>query len=170
MSRKNNYYSAELKYQAVGDYLSGKGSLQVISKKYGLRDTKQLRNWIKMYNGHTELKSYTGGSRMTKGRSTTYEERIALVKECIKNGYNYGEIAEKHKVGYQQIYTWVKKYKENGESALKDHRGRHKKDDIPQTEEEQLKLEVDTLKRQLYLAQMENDVLKKLQELERGNL
>ena len=107
---------------------------------------------------------------MTKGRSTTYEERIALVKECIKNGYNYGEIAEKHKVGYQQIYTWVKKYKENGESALKDHRGRHKKDDIPQTEEEQLKLEVATLKRQLYFAQMENDVLKKLQELERGNL
>ena len=49
---------------------------------------------------------------MTKGRSTTYEERIALVKECIENGYNYREIAEKYKVGYQQIYTWVKKYKE----------------------------------------------------------
>ena len=170
MSRKNNHYSAKLKYQAVGDYLSGKGSLQTISKKYGLRDTKQLRNWIKMYNGHTELKSYTGGSRMTKGRSTTYEERITLVKECMENGYNYGEIAEKYKVGYQQIYTWVRKYKENGESALKDHRGRHKKDYIPQTEDERLKLEVAALKRQLYLAQMENDVLKKLQELERGNL
>lgn len=170
MSRKNNHYSAELKYQAVEDYLSGKGSLRAISKKYGLGDTKLLRNWIKMYNGHTELKSYAGGSRMTKGRKTTYEERIALVKECIENGYNYGEIAEKYKVGYQQIYTWVKKYKENGESALKDHRGRHKKDYIPQTEEERLKLEVATLKRKLYLAQMENDVLKKLQELERGNL
>lgn len=107
---------------------------------------------------------------MTKGRSTTYEERIALVKECIENRYNYGEIAEKYKVGYQQIYTWVKKYKETGESALKNHRGRHKKDCIPQTEEERLKLEVATLKRKLYLAQMENDVLKKLQELERGNL
>ena len=170
MSRKNNHYSAEVKYQAVGDYLSGKGSLKAISKKYGLRDTKQLRNWIKMYNSHTELKSYAGGSRMTKGRSTTYEERITLVKECIENGYNYGEISEKYKVGYQQIYTWVRKYKENGESALKDHRGRHKKDYIPQTEEERLKLEVATLKWQLYLAQMENDVLKKLQELERGNL
>lgn len=170
MSRKNNHYSAEVKYQAVGDYLSGKGSLKAIGKKYGLRDTKQLRNWIKMYNGHTKLKSYTGGSRMTKGRSTTYEERITPVKECIENGYNYGEISEKYKAGYQQIYTWVRKYKENGESALKDHRGRHKKDYIPQTEEERLKLEVATLKRQLYLAQMENDVLKKLQELEKGNL
>ena len=97
---------------------------------------------------------------MTKGRSTTYEERIALVRECIEKGYNYGEIAEKYKVGYQQIYTWVKKYKEKGEAALKEHRGRHKKDYAPQTEEERLKLEVAALKRQLYLAQMENDVLK----------
>ena len=106
---------------------------------------------------------------MTKGRETTYEERIALVRECIENGYNYTDIAEKHKVGYQQIYTWVQKYKKNGEEGLKDRRGRNKKNHKPQTEEERLKLEVATLKRQLYLAQMENDVLKKLQELERGN-
>ena len=53
---------------------------------------------------------------------------------------------------------------------MKDHCGRHKEDYLPQTEEERLKLEVATLKRQLYLAQVENDVLKQLQELERGNL
>ena len=106
---------------------------------------------------------------MTKGRDTTYEERIAFVRECIENGYNYTEIAEKYKVGYQQIYTWVQKYKKNGEDALKDRRGRRKKDCKPQTEEERLRLENATLKRQLYLSQMEIDVLKKLQELERGN-
>ena len=37
---------------------------------------------------------------MTKGRDTTYEERITLVHECIENGYNYTGIAQKHKVGY----------------------------------------------------------------------
>ena len=169
MSRKNKSYPAELKYQAVGDYLSGKGSLSEICKKYRIQSDRQLRNWIKLYNGHKELKCYIGGSRMTKGRDTTYEERIEFVKECIKNGYNYTEIAQKYQVGYQQIYTWVQKYKKNGEEALKDRRGRRKKDHKPQTEEERLKLEVATLKRQLYLAQMENDVLKKLQELERGN-
>ena len=100
---------------------------------------------------------------MTKGRKTTYEERIAFVKECIENGCNYTEIAQKHQVGYQQIYTWVQKYKKYGEDAL------HKKDYKPQTEEERLRLENATLKRQLYLSQMEIDVLKKLQELERGN-
>ena len=82
---------------------------------------------------------------MTKGRDTTYEERIALVHECIENGYNYTGIAQKHKVGYQQIYTWVQKYKKDGEEGLKDRRGRHKKDYKPQTEEERLKLEAAAL-------------------------
>ena len=68
-----------------------------------------------------------------------------------------------------QIYTWVQKYKKYGEDSLKDRQGRHKKDYKPQTEEERLRLENATLKRQLYLSQMEIDVLKKLQELERGN-
>ena len=35
---------------------------------------------------------------MTKGRKTTYEERIVFVKECIENGCNYTEIAQKHQV------------------------------------------------------------------------
>ena len=88
---------------------------------------------------------------MTKGRDTTYEERIAPVHECIENGYNYTGIAQKHKVGYQQIYLIFLKYKKDGEDALKDRRGWHKKDYKPQTEEERLKLEVATLKRHLYL-------------------
>ena len=108
MSRKNKSYLAELKYQAVGDYLSGEGSLREICKKYGIRDKHTLQDWIKLYNGHKELKCHTGGSRMTKGRKTTYEERIAFVKECIENGCNYTEIAQKHQVGYQQIYTWYR--------------------------------------------------------------
>ena len=105
MSRKNKSYPAELKYQAVADYLSGAGSLRAICKKYKIGNKKRLQDWIKLYNSHKELKCYTGGSRMTKGRDTTYEERIAFVKECIENGYNYTEISEKYKGGYQQIYT-----------------------------------------------------------------
>ena len=115
MSRKNKSYLVELKYQAVGDYLSGGGALREICKKYGIRSTRQLRNWIKLYNSHKELKCYTGGSRMTKGRDTTYEERIALVHECIENGYNYTGIAQKHKVGYtftsrEQLISTIESY------------------------------------------------------------
>ena len=91
------------------------------------------------------------------------------MKECIENGCNYTEIFFFNDFGYKEIDTWVQKEKKDGEDALKDRRGRHKKDYKPQTEEERLRLENATLKRQLYLSQMEIDVLKKLQELERGN-
>ncbi len=35
---------------AVEDYLGGKGSLQIIAAKYGLRSETTLRAWIKVYN------------------------------------------------------------------------------------------------------------------------
>ena len=115
MSRKNKSYPAELKYQAVADYLSGAGSLRAICKKYKIGNKKRLQDWIKLYNSHKELKCHAGGSRMTKGRDTTYEERIALVHECIENGYNYTGIAQKHKVGYtftsrEQLISTIESY------------------------------------------------------------
>ena len=127
MSRKNKSYPAELKYQAVADYLSGAGSLRAICKKYKIGNKKRLQDWIKLYNSHKELKCYTGGSRMTKGRDTTYEERIALVHECIENGYNYTGIAQKHKVGYtftsrEQLISTIENYIDYYNSRRYQHR------------------------------------------------
>lgn len=48
---------------------------------------------------------------MTKGRSTTYDERISTVEDCIGNEHNCAITAEKHKISYQQVYMWVHKYK-----------------------------------------------------------
>ena len=89
MSRKEKSYSAELKYQAVSDYLNGKGLLREICRKYKIRSTRQLRNWIKMYNGHKELKCYTGGSRMTKGRKTTYGHTFTSREQLISTIESY---------------------------------------------------------------------------------
>ena len=47
--RRNKYYDRKLKLQAVQDYLGGGGSLRTICKKHGIKDKKQLRNWIKWY-------------------------------------------------------------------------------------------------------------------------
>lgn len=47
---QNRVYPPELKRQAVEDYLAGSGSLLEISKKYKLRNDRQLHNWIKEYN------------------------------------------------------------------------------------------------------------------------
>lgn len=104
---------------------------------------------------------------MKQGRETTQEERIAIAKDCLENGSNYGETAVKYKVSYQQVYTWVKKFKELGGSGLEDRRGRRTVAQEPRSELEQAKIEIAELKHKLYMAEMERDLLKKLDELER---
>jgi transposase-like protein len=167
----NRVYKAELKVQAVLSYLNGEGSLLDICQKYRIRDTRQLRDWIKVYNAHGDLNSRKhsgGGSYMSKARNTTQEERLQIVQECLASDKNYGEMAKKHKVSYQQVRTWTLRYIELGESGLEDRRGRRKKDQTPRTELEKAQIEIKKLKHQLYMAEMERDLLKKLNELERG--
>ena len=104
---------------------------------------------------------------MKSARKTTQEERVRIAKECIENGDNYGEIAIKYQVSYQNVYSWVKKYRELGEAGLEDRRGQRTAQQEPRTEEERLRIEVAQLKHELYLARMERDLLKKLEEIER---
>ena len=71
-SRKNHRYPEEIKRKAVEDYLSGKGSLEQIGGKYGLRSITQLRQWIKVYNAHEDFnfrKNSGGGSSMPQART-----------------------------------------------------------------------------------------------------
>lgn len=167
---RNRRYSAEEKRQAAEDYLAGKGSQMEISKKYGLRSKRQLQDWLKVYNAHGDFNSRKqsgGGSYMKQRRETTLEERIQIVKECIASGKNYGEMALKYQVSYQQVRTWTLRYEEMGEAGLQDRRGRRKKDQTPRTELERAQIEIEQLKHKLYLAEMERELLKKLDEIER---
>lgn len=75
---KGKLYSKELKEAAVKDFLSGEYSQREIVLKYDIPTVSTLRKWIKKYNSYRELKD-TGKGRfasMTKGRKTTWEERI----------------------------------------------------------------------------------------------
>ena len=165
----NRTYPVELKALAVREYLDGHGSLKDICEKHKIRSERQLRSWIKVYNRHEEFKTFTGGSRMTKGRQTTKEERLAIAEDCIANGYNYGEIALKYAVSYQQVYTWVKKIQEHGQDGLDDRRGHRPPPHEPLTAEELLRQENEQLKKANYRLQMENDFIKKLKEVEGRN-
>ncbi len=107
---------------------------------------------------------------MSKVRNTTQEERVQIAKESLASGKNYGEMAQKYNVSYQQVRTWTLRYMELGESGLEDRRGKRKKDQVPRTELEKAQIEIEKLKHQLYMAEMERDLLKKLKELERGDL
>lgn len=165
----NNRYSVDCKVGAVEAYLRGEGSLESICTKYGLRSKKQLQDWIALYNGHKELQATGGQGRgicMTKGRLTTLEERIEIVSYCISQGKDYGATIEKYGVSYQQIYSWVHKYGEHGVAGLMDKRGKRKPLEI-MTEIERLRAENKMLRAEKKQKDMEIDVLKKVQEIER---
>lgn len=168
-SSKNVYYSPELKYSAVNDYFAGKGSLFDICSKYNISSHSILYGWILKYNkSHNEWRypNTKENKIMAKGRKTTYKERIEIVAFCIENNYNYQLTSDKYKVSYQQVYTWVRKYKENGYESLKDNRGKRK--NINQmSQAEKLNAQIRLLEAKNKQLEMENNFLKKLEEVER---
>ena len=141
LMKSYKHYSAELKRKAVLDYLSGKGSQTDICKKYGIRI-------------------------MTKGRKTTFEERVEIVQYCIAHNHNYAETAENHRVSYQQARSYTIKYESGGVEALRDKRGKRKNPD-EMNELESLRAEVKILRAEKERAEMEASFLKKLEEIER---
>ena len=120
------------------------------------------------YNGHEEFKSSGtgGGTIMTKGRTTTFDERIEIVQYCIAHNHNYIETAEKYQVSYQQARNYTVKYKSDGIDALKDNRGKRKSEN-EMTELERLRAENRILRAEKERAEMEASFLKKLEEIER---
>lgn len=165
--QKNKHYSKELKMNAVNDYINEETSLDDICKKYAIRSQKQLSDWIKVYNSGETLKESTGGAYMKKGKVTTPEERIEIVRDCLTNDKNYGAMAIKYNCSYQQIRNWVNKYDEMGIAGLEDRRGRRAGTQPSRSLEEELRDKIAELERKNNDLQMENDLLKKVRELER---
>ena len=174
---KASCYSKEVKEAAIQDYLMHTLPVKEILIKYRirsttqlkrLRSTTQLKRWVKKYNGHEKLKaSRTGGTAiMTKGRKTTFNDRVEIVQYCIAHDHNYTETAAKFGVSYQQARSYTVKYEAGGVDALNDRRGRAKSIE-EMSELEKLQAENRILRAEKRQAEMEVSFLKKLDEIER---
>jgi transposase-like protein len=106
---------------------------------------------------------------MRKARQTIQEERITIVQDCLVNDKNYGAMALKYNVSYQQVRNWTKIYEKMGSAGLEDRRGHRAGTQPSRTQEEALRDRISQLEREKRDLQMENDLLKKVRELERGN-
>ena len=166
--KTNVHYSKEVKLAAVNAYLNGEGTLMEIAGRFGLRSDSPLQSWIKEYNTHGEIKSrsHGGGSYMRKARKTTPDERLAIVHDCLANDKNYSAMALKYNCSYQQVRNWVQRYEKMGLVGLEDRRGRRAGTQPARTPEEKLRDKIAELERKNRDFQMENDLLKKVRELE----
>ena len=163
---RGRVYSEETKKAAAEDYLAGRGSLRAISERYKIRSPQLVMNWVKAYNRHNT--NNAGGTVMASRRSYTLEYRVKIVKEHIDEGKSISALAVEHGLAYNLVKRWVQKYETMGISGLEDRRGQRTAAQEPRTPEEELRVRMAQLERENYLLKMENDLLKKLQELERG--
>ena len=161
-------YSEEIRQKAVEEYLSGQGSSMAIAEKYKLRSGNLVLDWVKEYHRHRENRKETGGASMA-GRKHTLEERVQAVREHLEDGKSFSELSARYGVTAQVVRNWVKRYQEMGVAGLEDRRGKRLASQTPRTTEEALRIENARLERENYLLKMELDLLKKVNELERGD-
>lgn len=167
-ARTWKHYPAELKLEAVHDYLSGQSSLTECSQRYGISDESVLRKWVNKYTRDEAIKSTSKGrSTMTEGRKTTQQERIEIAQHCLAEEKDYQKMADLYQVSYQQVYQWVRKYQANGEEGLIDRRGRSLESKPSLTDTERLQLRIKELERRNQYLEAENGLIKKLKEIER---
>lgn len=164
----NNHYSKEFKKRVVQEYLEEGLAVRPLARKYNIPSHETVRNWIIKYTRGEEMRSYSPKPEVytMKGKKTTQEEKIEIVKDFLAKDLSYKEAAEKHQVSYNNIYSWVQKYKAHGPAGLIDGRGRGKPENI-QTVEEKLRTEMVALKARNEYLETENAALKKLQVVER---
>ena len=137
--------------------------------KYCIPSSSPIKNWVKLYNSHIELKDYIPGGEdiyMAKSRKVNKEERIEIVKYCLEHDMDYKTTAKVFETTYANVFNWVKKYREKGEDGLGDKRGRHKTDEEVD-ETEKLRRELKKMQHERDMALLEVKLLKKLDEIER---
>jgi transposase-like protein len=164
----NATYTKEFKEAAIQEYLAGKGSIEDIAIKINIPSPSRLYQWILMYTEGKEIKDYRPKPEayVVERKKTTVEERKQMVDYCLEHNKDYKGTASTYGVSYSQIFTWVRKYLIEGEDGLKDHRGRRKPlEEL--SEVEQQKRMIEKLDRKNKELQMELELLKKLEELER---
>lgn len=167
---REKVYSKKLKQAAIKDYQTGDYSLREVTYKHNISSPSVLRKWIKDYNRHREIRERAderGISMTGKGRKTTQEERIKIVRAALQNGRDYQYTADLYGVSYQQVYQWVRKYENDGWDGLQDRRGKPRPDKALTTEE-RLKRQLREKENENLKLQAEVDFLKKLEMMGRG--
>ncbi|WP_035810216.1 helix-turn-helix domain-containing protein [Jeotgalicoccus saudimassiliensis] len=164
----NRHYSDQFKYKVIQEYLRSDTSYKTLAVKYNIPSHHTVRQWVIRYTEGKENRTYSPKPEVyqMKSRKTTYEERIEIVETVINNQLSYKDAAEKFKVSYNNVYSWTQKYKKFGPKALEDNRGK-KKPSEAQTSEEQLRTEIEALRVRNQWLEMENETLKKQEQMER---
>ena len=109
-------YSFKFKLQVVQAYLTGEGSYNYLSKKYGILSEKDIRKWVNAYKAFGK----DGLMRSRKNESYSFEFKLHVVELYLTTEVSYQELALSVGINNPSLITrWVNDYRIAGPDALR---------------------------------------------------
>ena len=112
-------YSYEFKKQVVDAYLRGEGGYTYLAEKYGVKNRRQVLNWVHYYERF-------GDSGLLKSRKNNYysfEFKLSIVESYLSGEASYRELALENGINNAALINrWVIDFRAEGPEALRPHK------------------------------------------------
>ena len=165
-------YSYEFKKQVVDAYLRGEGGYTCLAEKYGVKNRRQVLNWVHYYEQFGD----DGLRRSRKKDHYSFEFKLSVVESYLSSELSYQELALSRGINNNTLIAkWVNDFRTMGPDALRPRKKGQKKtlshlDDYKTSNP--VEAEIDTsaehvieLEDELLKLRIENAFLKELRRL-----
>ena len=117
-------YSFEFKKKVVEAYLRGEGGSSYLAKKYGVKNKRQVLNWVHYYAEFGDE-----GLRRSRGNKTyTFEFKLNVVELYLSSEVSYQELALSQGINNSALLAkWVNDFRIIGPDALRPKKKGRKK-------------------------------------------
>ena len=117
-------YSFEFKKKVVEAYLRGEGGYSYLAKKYGVKNKRQVLNWVHYYAEFGDE-----GLRRSRGNKTyTFEFKLNVVELYLSSEVSYQELALSQGINNSALLAkWVNDFRTAGPDALRPKKKGRKK-------------------------------------------
>ena len=162
-------YSFEFKLKIVQEYLEGKGGKHYLAKKYGVKSSNQVKEWINAYKEFGE----EGLLRKRQNNNYSVQFKLNAIELYQTSEMSYREVANLLEMNNSSLIAgWMRKFRADGIDGLSTAKGRlpavikkdvKKKSILKETPEERNRIK--ELEKQVRSLQIENAYLKELRRL-----
>ena len=166
-------YSYEFKKQVVDAYLRGEGGYTYLAEKYGVKNRRQVLNWVHCYKRFGDM----GLLKSRKNKNYSFDFKLSIVESYLSGEASCRELALENGINNAALINrWIIDYRAAGPDALRPHKkGRKKTLDKTKIDNKSQKTEektIDTsaehvkeLEDELLKLRIENAFLKELRRL-----
>ena len=117
-------YSFEFKKKVVEAYLRGEGGYTYLAEKYGVKNRRQVLNWVHYYAEFGD----EGLRRSRENKTYSFEFKLNVVKLYLSSEVSYQELALSQGINISALLAkWVNDFRIAGPDALRPKKKGRKK-------------------------------------------